>query len=72
MHANTTEALQLFEAMLQDHIEPTDITFICLLTACNHTGLVEKAWELFCSMKDKFGITPDSRHQACMVDAWAR
>jgi pentatricopeptide repeat protein len=72
IHGNATEVLTLFEAMQKQHIKPSDVTFVCLLSACSHTGLVKKAWELFCLMKSEHGIDPDSRHQACMVDVWAR
>jgi pentatricopeptide repeat protein len=71
IHGDAKEAFKLFEIM-QKHVKPDAVTFVCLLNACSHAGLVECAWETLTSMKHKYGIDPDTAHQACMVDAWGR
>lgn len=72
LHGEAKEALKLFQQMLQQNIKPTAITFICILSACSHAGLHNWAWHLYSSMQPSFGIVPDSRHQACIVDVWGR
>ncbi|OMO99788.1 Dynein light chain, type 1/2 [Corchorus olitorius] len=67
-----TEALQLFEEMLSEGTEPDYITFVNILSACSHMGLVDRGWAYFNMMSDKFGIVPRVEHYACMVDLLGR
>jgi len=53
--------------MISDGVKPNDVTFIRILLACNHAGLVDEGWEHFHSMKD-YGIVPRHQHYACVVD----
>ncbi|XP_015056904.1 pentatricopeptide repeat-containing protein At2g42920, chloroplastic-like [Solanum pennellii] len=39
-----------------------------LLTACNHSGLEDKAKDYFQLMKMEYGIEPSIKHYKCMVD----
>ncbi|ONK81866.1 uncharacterized protein A4U43_C01F33670 [Asparagus officinalis] len=66
------EALDLFEEMKLDGVEPDDVTFINLLFACSHMGLVERGWSYFKSMYDEHGLAPKLEHYACMVDILSR
>lgn len=73
IHGHAKEAFQLFEEMKKKKsVAPDGIIFICLLTACSHAGWADKAWEIFCLMKERFGIDPTPEHEICLVDAWAR
>lgn len=72
MHGHAKEALHLFNSMLKQGIIPTAITFTCVLSACSHAGFVQQAWNIFSSMKEQFGLEPDTNHQACMIDVWGR
>jgi len=58
--------------MQQHNIKPVAQTFVCLLNACSHAGLVKQACDIFGSMQDKFGVEPDAQHQHCIVDVWGR
>ncbi|EOY01069.1 hypothetical protein QUC31_013965 [Theobroma cacao] len=69
-HGN--EALELFEEMLSEGTEPDYVTFVNILSACSHIGLVERGWAYFNMMSDKFGIVPRVEHHACMVDMLGR
>ncbi|XP_027349168.1 pentatricopeptide repeat-containing protein At3g12770 [Abrus precatorius] len=71
LHGRGWEAINLYYAMKQAGIFPNDVTFIGLLTACNHTGLVKEGWELFHCMKD-FEIEPRNEHYSCLVDLLGR
>ncbi|KAF5746027.1 pentatricopeptide repeat-containing protein [Tripterygium wilfordii] len=71
LHGRAQEAIDLFHAMKQVGVCPNDVTFIGLLTACNHSGLVEDGWQLFHCMRDS-GIEPRHQHYACVVDLLGR
>lgn len=72
MHGFTTEALELFKHMRNLSIQPTYITFIGVLNACAHGGLVSEGWGFFKSMTDDFGIDPKVEHYGCMVNLLGR
>ncbi|ERM94696.1 hypothetical protein AMTRI_Chr03g49900 [Amborella trichopoda] len=62
------EALQYFETLLNLGKKPDHVTFVGVLTACTHAGLVEKGLEIFVSIKGKHGLEHTSEHYACIVD----
>eukprot|EP01018_Ginkgo_biloba_P011648 Gb_05123 [translate_table: standard] len=71
-HGYGREALQLFEQMQLVGTKPNYITFICVLYACSHVGLVEQGRHYFQSMRQDHGIMPRLEHYACMVDLLGR
>ncbi|OAY84016.1 Pentatricopeptide repeat-containing protein [Ananas comosus] len=71
MHGCGNEAIHLFEEMKHANVMPNDVTFIGLLSACNHAGLVDEGWKYFHSMRE-FGVEPRHQHYACVVDLLAR
>ncbi|PIA25885.1 hypothetical protein AQUCO_10500019v1 [Aquilegia coerulea] len=66
------EAIRLFEKMLESRIKPDAITFIAILSACRHAGLVDVGEKYFVSMKEDYGIVPEIDHYSCMVDLYGR
>ncbi|XP_073012155.1 pentatricopeptide repeat-containing protein At5g39350-like [Typha latifolia] len=72
MHGNGEAALNLFSMMEQIGLKPDDITFISILSACSHAGLVEHGRMLFNSMLQNHHIVPRMEHYACMVDLFGR
>ncbi|XP_021291110.1 pentatricopeptide repeat-containing protein At1g53600, mitochondrial isoform X2 [Herrania umbratica] len=66
------EALKLFRKMQSEGPEPNQITFLAVLSACTHVGLVEVGWEYFKSMKSLYNMEPTPDHYACMVDLLGR
>ena len=73
MHGYADEALQLFEQMQNSGTNPDSVTFIGILSACSHVGLVDDGWKYFDLMSQYYHITPSMAHYACMVDllGWA-
>ncbi|KAL5163488.1 Pentatricopeptide repeat-containing protein [Glycine soja] len=65
-------SLQLFQEMVVRRIKPNDITFVGVLHACSHSGLVDKGLELLDSMDGKYGVTPDAKHYTCIADMLGR
>ena len=72
MHGNGEEAIQLFHDMEASGIRPDGITFISILYACSHAGLIEQGCKYFSKMKDVYGIEPVIEHYGCMVDLYGR
>lgn len=68
------EAIKYFFRMQEDEagLRPDSITFISLLSACSHAGLVEEGWLYFKSMSEDYDITPEVEHYACIVDLLGR
>nr|GME04108.1 pentatricopeptide repeat-containing protein At4g14170-like [Ipomoea batatas] len=64
-------AINLFEAMKDDGVEYDSVSFIAVLSACSHGGLIEKGRRYF---DDMFAhdIKPTQTHYACMVDLLGR
>lgn len=73
MHGKAVEAIRLFSEMVSmTSIRPNEVTFIGVLTACSHAGMVDQGWLFFTSMRDNYGITPSADHYTCMVDILGR
>lgn len=72
INGNNHMALELFEEMEKIGPKPNAVTFVGVLTACNHKNLLGEAWRLFGLMSEKYGITPSIEHYGCMVDVLAR
>ncbi|KAL5796255.1 hypothetical protein ACOSQ2_001075 [Xanthoceras sorbifolium] len=66
------DSLQFYDQMLASGTKPDAITFIGLLFACSHAGLVENARHYFQSMNKVYGIKPGPEHYACMIDLLGR
>lgn len=66
------DALKIFEEMKQSHVEPDDVTFLGVLTACSHAGKVAEGREIFGSMVNYYSIQPRVDHVSCMVDLLGR
>lgn len=72
MHGCGKEALQLFEQMENSGIKPDHVSFLGILSACCHIGLVNDGRMYFNSMIQYYHITPSMSHYGCMVDLFAR
>ncbi|KAK8931261.1 Pentatricopeptide repeat-containing protein [Platanthera zijinensis] len=66
-HGLAGKALNAFQQMLHDGWKPDEVTFIAVLSACSHTGLLEEGRHHFESMNRVYGITPTAEHYACMI-----
>ncbi|XP_019426761.1 PREDICTED: pentatricopeptide repeat-containing protein At3g13880-like isoform X1 [Lupinus angustifolius] len=71
-HGFANEALRLFKLMIASGIEPNHITFLGVLTACSHGGLIEEGLRYFYVMKNDYGIAANVKHSACIVDLLGR
>ncbi|XP_027112306.1 putative pentatricopeptide repeat-containing protein At3g18840 [Coffea arabica] len=71
-HGYEYEALQLFEEMVKRGLQPDAVTFVAILSACRHSGLVEVGENYFSSMTEDYSILPERDHYACMIDLYGR
>ncbi|KAL6294799.1 hypothetical protein ACE6H2_002941 [Prunus campanulata] len=71
MHGKINAAISIFTQMRDTGMQPNEITFMNILSACSHAGAVEKGRFYFRSMRD-FGIEPSAEHFACIVDLLSR
>ncbi|KAK9949566.1 hypothetical protein M0R45_005083 [Rubus argutus] len=71
MHGHAESAIEIFHEMENSNVKPNELTFLALLSACNHSGLVEEGRYLFGRMQDFF-LKPNLKHYACMVDILGR
>ncbi|XAR50591.1 hypothetical protein NMG60_11004950 [Bertholletia excelsa] len=65
-------AMELFDRMTSSGVKPDEITFISLLCACSRSEMVNEGLNYFNSMENKFGILPNIKHHACIVDLLGR
>ncbi|EOA35127.1 hypothetical protein CARUB_v10020251mg [Capsella rubella] len=78
LNGQAQESLELFNKMktidqCQDIvITPNDVTFIGVLMACSHGGLVEEGKQYFKSMIVDYNLKPRAAHFGCMVDLLCR
>ncbi|OMO72944.1 hypothetical protein COLO4_27385 [Corchorus olitorius] len=72
IHGQGREVVQKFESMISEGIKPNEVTFIGVLTACSHAGLIEEGCRYFRLMKEVYGFKPEVEHFTCMVDLYGR
>ncbi|POO03358.1 DYW domain containing protein [Trema orientale] len=72
LHGHGEKALKLFEEMLDKAVKPDHVTFVSLLSACSHSGLVDVGKHYFHVMQERYRIKPSYKHYGCMVDLLGR
>ncbi|XP_019104125.2 pentatricopeptide repeat-containing protein At4g25270, chloroplastic [Beta vulgaris subsp. vulgaris] len=71
-HRNDHQVLTYFEQMENTGVTPDAITFVSLLSACAHLGLVKEGESVFSLMINEYAITPIMEHYACLVNLYGR
>jgi pentatricopeptide repeat protein len=71
-HGIFREAMILFEKMQQAGISPNEVTYLSMLSACGHAGLVEEARCYFSLLISDQTVEPNALHYSCMVDVLGR
>lgn len=65
-------AVSLFSLMQGRDVPVDSISFLNVLSACRHAGLIKEGRKIFDSMHEKYDLEPDLEHYACMVDLLGR
>nr|CAD1819100.1 unnamed protein product [Ananas comosus var. bracteatus] len=70
---NGHSAIRVFERMVEErNVEPDHITFVALVSACSHSGLMEEGLKYSEMMIREYGIIPAKENYGCLVDLLAR
>jgi pentatricopeptide repeat protein len=72
IHGLGKEAVSLYQRMIASPVRPSSVTFVSLLSACSHSGLVQEGKQIFDSMIQVYRIMPDPEHQSAIIDLLAR
>ncbi|KAF7040792.1 hypothetical protein CFC21_050671 [Triticum aestivum] len=71
-HGYAEEALRVFGMMGGAGVEPNYVTFVAVLSACAHAGLVNEGLQYFNSMNTKYAVEPGTEHYASVVNLFGR
>ncbi|KAL5703510.1 hypothetical protein ACHQM5_022048 [Ranunculus cassubicifolius] len=71
-HGHGQKALDVFRMMCEEGQPPDHVTFVGVLSACSHVGLVSQGLNHFESMSKKYRLVPKIEHYSCMVDLLGR
>ncbi|KAL3839619.1 hypothetical protein ACJIZ3_024210 [Penstemon smallii] len=71
-HGDGQRALEIFKQMKLENQPPDHVTFVGVLSACSHVGLVTQGYDHFESMTKVYNLTPRIEHFSCMVDLLGR
>ncbi|XP_052109858.1 pentatricopeptide repeat-containing protein At1g26900, mitochondrial [Arachis duranensis] len=72
IHGQPTNAVKLFNRMENEGFRPNEVTFLAVLSACSHGGLVIEGMEIFKSMVCKYGFSPQVEHYGSLIDLLGR
>ncbi|VVA96050.1 unnamed protein product [Arabis nemorensis] len=73
IHGKGTKALETFSKMVQSsEVEPNEVTFLSILSACSHSGLVHEGLRIFELMVSDYKLVPNLEHYAVLVDLLGR
>ncbi|KAI3687234.1 hypothetical protein L1987_80928 [Smallanthus sonchifolius] len=72
LHGEGRSAVEIFNDMVLNGLSPNDVTFLSVLSACGHGGLVKEGQVLFDKMVHNYGLKPTIKHYGCMVDLFCR
>jgi pentatricopeptide repeat protein len=71
-HGRVVEVLDSFHRMISESFRPNYVTFLAVLVACSHGGLIDEGHKYFQSMIKEYGMVPQAKHYAVMVDLLGR
>ncbi|KAL5204889.1 hypothetical protein ABZP36_009760 [Zizania latifolia] len=71
-HGFGIEAMRLYKKMQEGGYKPNDVTYVGLLSACSHSGLVDEGLKIFESMVKDSSIVVRDEHYTCLIDLCSR
>jgi pentatricopeptide repeat protein len=71
-HGECEHVFRLYDAMKTAGMQPNAITFLSLLNACSHSGLIDRAYKILEEMGRDYGIVPTVKHHNCILDLLSR
>ncbi|WOH07905.1 hypothetical protein DCAR_0727339 [Daucus carota subsp. sativus] len=71
-HGRGSDAINLFKEMQNFGFKPNDVTYVALLAACSHAGLVEEGLQYFDQLTKDRSIQVNEDHYTCLIDLCGR
>lgn len=71
-HGQAVDALNLFKEMQQSNSKPDRVTFLAVMSACSHAGLVDEGLNYFDLMVKDYDIKPTFEDYSCLIDLLGR
>ncbi|XP_073013487.1 pentatricopeptide repeat-containing protein At1g11290, chloroplastic-like [Typha latifolia] len=72
LHGQGKDALEWFNLMQLNGVQPNSSTFVSTISACSHAGMVVEGLKCFESMNNEYNLVPETKHYACAVDVFGR
>ncbi|KAL3538283.1 hypothetical protein ACH5RR_001649 [Cinchona calisaya] len=72
IHGRAEDAINLLLKLQKEKLKPNDITFVAILSACAHAGLVDEGMKYLNTMEKVYGVKPTVEHYGCAVDMLGR
>ncbi len=72
VHGQARNAILLFYRMEEEGFRPNEVTFLAILSACSHGGLVTEGTRCFERMVSEYGLSPKVEHYGCLIDLLGR
>ncbi|XP_030476208.1 putative pentatricopeptide repeat-containing protein At3g15130 [Syzygium oleosum] len=71
-HGLGEEAVSLFKEMQLEKVELDSVTYLAVLSACSHSGLIDESQKIFSSLCADRPMKRQVEHYSCMVDVLGR
>nr|GMC90579.1 pentatricopeptide repeat-containing protein At1g26900, mitochondrial [Ipomoea batatas] len=72
VHGQAENAIVLFHRMEEEGFRPNEVTFLAVLNACSHNGLVADGKNCFRRMVEQYSLSPKVEHYGCVIDLLGR
>ncbi|WOG88831.1 hypothetical protein DCAR_0208066 [Daucus carota subsp. sativus] len=72
MHGEAKDAILIFYQMAKEGFRHNEVTFLAVLSACSHGGLITEGTSFFKMMIQDYGLKPKVEHYGCMIDLFGR
>ncbi|XP_042059214.1 pentatricopeptide repeat-containing protein At1g26900, mitochondrial-like [Salvia splendens] len=72
VHGQANDAVKLFRRMEEEGVEPNEVTFLTIMNACSHGGLMRDGLSCFGKMVNVYRLKPKIEHYGCMIDLLGR
>lgn len=72
VHGQAKNSIRIFHRMEEEGYRPNEVTFLAVLNACSHGGMVVEGISFLEKMFREYGFSPKAEHYGCMIDLLGR